>query len=100
MKKPLSKRRVQVVASRDFQNDEEQRMSSPFYAQKPRRDQSVGCRRLMVMKQLMVFIVANPSADTKRHHAKARRITLTDCCESPWMERLVGNNCHLALILK
>ena len=39
------------------------------------------------------FIVSNLSADTKRHHAKARRINLTDCYAYPPMEQRVGNNC-------
>ena len=58
-----------------FQDDEEQQTSSPFYSQQPRHDQSVGCRRLLVTRQWMVFIEPNLSVDPKRHHAKAQRIT-------------------------
>jgi hypothetical protein len=51
MKEPPSKRGLRVMASPAFQDDEEQRTSSPFHAQQPGRDQSVGCRRLMVTRQ-------------------------------------------------
>ena len=35
----------------DYRGDVDGRTSSPFHAQQPRRNQSVGCRRFVVTKQ-------------------------------------------------
>jgi hypothetical protein len=51
MKKPPSKRGLQVMDLTAFQDDEERRASSPLHAQQPRRNRSVGCRRFVVTKQ-------------------------------------------------
>ena len=81
MKKPLSKRRVQVVALRAFQDDEEQRTSSPFHAQQPGREQSVGWQAFCGNKTVDGFLSIPTrwlirNALMRRHGVSLRQIVV------------------------